>query len=186
MSNEMLRNTTVATHSLDDQLPVVLMYSSIVLRYFSHLHSYILSSFHATIATANDRLLLARNSKNCATSPITSQGDALAASRPLAGINEHCATSLLSLSFFQVHRFLQHPRQQAPLLKGRPLLLWRLPHCQWRLTPRNVLRHPAHGKLVRLVANLLVSMSIVLRHFSHIHSFRFIGSSSIPGNKRQC
>ena len=121
MSNEMLRNTTVTTQSLEDQLPVVLMYSSIVLRHFSHLHSYILSSFNATIATANDRLLVARNSKNCATSPITSQGDALAASRPLAGINEHCATSLLSLSFFQVHRFLQHPRQQAPLLNGRAL-----------------------------------------------------------------
>jgi hypothetical protein len=30
-----------------------------------------------------------------------------AASRPLAGINEHFATSLLSLSFFQVRRFLQ-------------------------------------------------------------------------------
>jgi hypothetical protein len=162
MSNEKLRNTTVATHSLDDQLPVLLMYSSIVLRHFSHLHSYILSSFHATIATANDRLLVARNSKNCATSPITSQGDALAASRPLAGINEHCATSLLSLSFFQVHRFLQHPRQQAPLLKCRPLLVWRFPHCpHW-----------------------LVAMSIVLRHFSHFHSFRFTGSSSIPGNKR--
>lgn len=72
------------------------LYSSIVLRHFSHLHSYILSSFNATIATANDRLLVARNSKNCATSPITSQGDALAASRPLAGINEHCAISLPS------------------------------------------------------------------------------------------
>ena len=27
---------------------------------------------------------------------------------------------------------------------------------------------------------------IVLRHFSHFHSFRFTGSSSIPGNNRPC
>ena len=91
----------------------------------------------------------------------TSRSDAGAAARARPGMNEHCATSLLSLSSFQVHRFFQHPRQHAPLLQIK-------------------------GMLVRLLAHWLVSMSIVLRHFSHFHSFRFTGSSSIPGNKRQC
>ncbi len=77
--------------------------------------------------------LVAGNSKNCATSSSI--------------IKEHCTTSLLSLSFFHVHRFLQHPMQQAPLLNGGSLLVWWFPHC----------------------THWLVSMSIVLRHFSHFH-----------------
>jgi hypothetical protein len=77
--------------------------------------------------------------------------------------------------------------QQAPLLNGGALVVWRrLAHRQWRVTPKTVLRHPVQlkGMLLRLLAPWLVSMSIVLLHFSHFHSFRFTGSSSIPGNKR--
>jgi hypothetical protein len=166
-------------------LPPWLVSMSIVLRHFSHLHSSdspVLPASQATSATAkvpgSSRAAprassVEGNSKKRATSPITSQGDARATSRPLAGINEHCATSLLSLSFFQVHRILQHPRQQAPLMNGSALLVWRrLAHRQWRVTPKTVLRHP------------VLSMSIVLRHLSHFHcatsplsthSFRFSG-----------
>jgi len=117
-----------------------------------------------TARAATRASAVAGNFNQRATPPNTSQRDARAANRHLAGIDEHCATSLLSLSFFQVHRFFQHPRQQALLLKSRALLLRRLPHC----------------------THWLVSMSIVLCHFSHFHSFRFTGSSSIPGNKRHC
>jgi hypothetical protein len=43
-------------------------------------------------------------------------------------------------------------------MNGRALLVcWRLAHRQWRVTPKTVLRHP------------VLSMSIVLRHFSHFH-----------------
>jgi hypothetical protein len=112
-------------------------------------------------------LSVAVNSEERATSP--SAREARAARRKFAGINEHCATTLLSHSFFQVHRFLQHPRQQAPLLNGRALHVWRLAHRQWRVTPKTVLRHPLYHKwmLLRLLAPWLVSMSIVLCHFSH-------------------
>ena len=141
-----------------------------------------------TARAATRASVVAGNFNQRATPPNTSQRDARAASHPFAGINEHCATSLLSLSFFQVYRFLQHPRQQSSLLQSRTLLVRRLPNRQWRVTPKTVLRHPIHlnGMLVRLIATWLVSMSIVLRHFSQFHSFRYTGSSSIPGNKRYC
>jgi hypothetical protein len=50
-----------------------------------------------TAAQKNQASALAQR----ATSPITTQGDASSDGRVLAGINEHCATSLLSLSFFR-------------------------------------------------------------------------------------
>jgi hypothetical protein len=165
---------------------------SIVLRHFSHFHSsgsLVLPASQAKRATAEERRVSATSkSQSANASPpslptqdprtarvtsralstagisnesATSRSDAGAAARARPGMNEHCATSLLSLSSFQVHRFFQHPRQHAPLLNIK-------------------------GMLVRLLAHWLVSMSIVLRHFSHFHSFRFTGSSSIPGNTRHC
>ena len=50
-----------------------------------------------TAALKNQASALAQR----ATSPITTQEDASSYGRVLAGINEHCATSLLSLSFFR-------------------------------------------------------------------------------------
>jgi hypothetical protein len=62
-------------------------------------------------------------SQQRATLRSTTKGDARAAALALAGIKEHCATSLLSLSFFQVHRNFQHPRQQATMLKNHEIQL---------------------------------------------------------------
>jgi hypothetical protein len=72
--------------------------------------------------------------------------------------------------------------------KIHALLVRRLAHWQRRVFPSNVLRHPLQlkGMLMRLFEHRLVSMSIVLRHFSHFHSFMFTGFSSIPCNTRYC
>ena len=86
-----------------------------------------------TARVAARALAAAGISKQCDTSPITTQGDARAAARALADINEHCATSLLSLSFFQVHRLLQRGKYLHAVSVRRCALVFITEHCGFRV-----------------------------------------------------